>query len=186
MEGNDVKCLITGGSGYIGSMLTLGLLSEGHCVIVLDHFNHRQNSLASCCSDPNFEAVRGDARDIGLMKALLQQVDVVIPLAAIVGAPACQADPTAAVSTNRDAISLLCKFASKDQRVIIPITNSGYGIGEPGVECTEELPLRPITLYGKTKVEAEAIALQRENTISLRLATVFGMSPRMRFGSPRQ
>lgn len=175
-----MKILVTGGAGFLGSMLTLGLLAEGHTVVVLDHFGHKQNSLATCCADPNFEAVRGDARDIGLMKALLAQVDVVIPLAAVVGAPACQADPTAATSTNRDAVAMLCKFASKDQRIVIPITNSGYGIGEPGVECTEESPLRPLTLYGRTKVEAEKIALERENTISLRLATVFGMSPRMR------
>ena len=161
-------------------MLTIGLLAEGHKVTVLDHFNHRQNSLAVCCSNENFTAVRGDVRDIGIVKALLAQADVIVPLAAVVGAPACDADPTAAVTINREAIKMLCQFASKEQRIVIPITNSGYGVGEQGVECTEESPLRPISLYGKTKVEAEAIALSRENSISLRLATVFGMSPRMR------
>ena len=175
-----MRILVTGGAGYLGSMLTLGLLSEEHHVTVLDHFNHRQNSLAACCMNPKFDSVRGDARDIGLMKKLLAGADVVIPLAAIVGAPACDADPTAAISTNQDAIAMLCKFASTEQRVVIPITNSGYGIGDGNAECTEDSPLRPVSLYGRTKVEAEKIALQRENTVSLRLATVFGMSPRMR------
>ncbi len=174
------RVLITGGAGFLGAVLVPRLLKEGHAVTVVDHFGHRQNSLAACCADQRFEAVRGDARDIGLMKKLLAAHDAVIPLAAVVGAPACDADPTAAVTTNRDAVEMLCKFASKDQRVVIPITNSGYGIGEPGKECTEDSPLRPISLYGKTKVEAEEIALRRENTVSLRLATVFGMSPRMR------
>lgn len=178
--GAMARILCTGGSGFLGSILVPALLDAGHKVTVLDHFGHRQNSLAACCADENFEAVRGDARDIGLMKSLLAHADAVIPLAAVVGAPACDADPTAAVTTNRDAIAMLCKFASKEQRIIIPITNSGYGIGEPDKECTEDSPLRPISLYGKTKVQAEQIALERENTVSLRLATVFGMSPRMR------
>ena len=176
-----MKILCTGGAGFLGSILVPALLQyESYEVVVLDTFCHKQNSLASCCANPDFEAVRGDARDIGLMKKLLAKADVIIPLAAIVGAPACDADPTAAMTTNRDAIEALCALASPDQRIIIPITNSGYGIGEPGIECTEDSPLRPVSLYGRTKVEAEKIALQRENTISLRLATVFGMSPRMR------
>lgn len=175
-----MRILLTGGAGYLGSILTLRLLEDGYGVTVLDHFTHKQNSLAACCADPKFQAVRGDARDIGLMKELLGRHDAVIPLAAIVGAPACDADPTAAVSTNRDAIEMLCQMASPNHAILIPITNSGYGIGERDKECTEESPLRPLSLYGKTKVEAEEIALQRENTISLRLATVFGMSPRMR------
>jgi nucleoside-diphosphate-sugar epimerase len=175
-----MRILISGGAGYIGSMLTIGLLSEGHHVTVLDHFSHRQNSLAVCCANENFTAVRGDVRNMGMIKALLAHADVVIPLAAVVGAPACDADPTAAITINREAIKMLCQFASKEQRIVIPITNSGYGVGEQGIECTEDSPLRPISLYGQTKVEAEAVALQRENSISLRLATVFGMSPRMR------
>jgi nucleoside-diphosphate-sugar epimerase len=175
-----MRILVTGGAGYLGSMLTLALLAEGHRVTVLDHFNHRQNSLAACCADEGFDAVRGDARDVGLMKQLLARADAVIPLAAVVGAPACDADPTAAISTNQDAVQALCALASTDQWIVIPITNSGYGIGEGSAECTEDSPLRPVSLYGRTKVEAEKIALQRENTVSLRLATVFGMSPRMR------
>ena len=175
-----MRCLLTGGAGFLGAIMTPRLLASGMHVTVLDHFTHKQNSLASCCANPNFTAVRGDARDIGLMKSLLAHADVIIPLAAIVGAPACNADPTAAISTNRDAISTLCQVASPDQMVIIPITNSGYGIGDRDTECTEDSPLKPISLYGRTKVEAEEIALSRENSISLRLATVFGMSPRHR------
>ncbi len=175
-----MRILVTGAAGFLGSVLVPALLDVGHKVTALDHFGHRQNSLAACCADVAFDAVRGDVRDIGLMKSLLAKVDVVIPLAAVVGAPACDADPTAAVTINRDAIAMLCQFASREQRIVIPITNSGYGIGERDKECTEDSPLRPISLYGKTKVEAEQIALERENTVSLRLATVFGMSPRMR------
>lgn len=175
-----MRILCTGGAGYLGSVLVPRLLREGYGVTVLDHFGHKQNSLAPCCVDANFEAVRGDARDIGLVKHLLERHDAVIPLAAVVGAPACDADPTAAVTTNRDAVEMLCSVARREHVIVIPITNSGYGIGEPDKECTEDSPLRPLSLYGKTKVEAEEIALQRQNTISLRLATVFGMSPRMR------
>ncbi|MGI0480448.1 NAD-dependent epimerase/dehydratase family protein [Geminocystis sp. CENA526] len=175
-----MKILITGGAGYIGSVLTPVLLSKGYEVTVVDNFMFRQNSLAECCQYDTFNVVRGDCRDEGLMKDLVKDADVIIPLAALVGAPLCGRDKIATETTNRDAIQMLCRLASKEQRFLVPITNSGYGIGEKGKFCTEESPLRPISAYGVTKVEAEKAILERENSISFRLATVFGMSPRMR------
>ena len=175
-----MKILITGGAGYIGSVLTPTLLAHGHEVTVLDSFLFRQNSLADCCQYPTFQVVRGDCRDEALMKQLAAQADVIIPLAALVGAPLCDRDPLAARSTNFDAVAMLCRIAFPAQRILMPVTNSGYGIGETGKHCTEETPLRPISLYGITKVKAEEAILQRENSISFRLATAFGVSPRMR------
>jgi len=139
-----------------------------------------QSSLLECCGNENFFIHRGDARDEDIVKPLLKKVDYIIPLAALVGAPLCGQDKTGAITTNRDAVNLLSRFSSKQQRIIVPTTNSGYGIGQKGVFCTEETPINPITLYGKTKMEAEKIVLDRGNSISFRLATVFGMSPRMR------
>ncbi len=172
--------LVTGGAGYIGSVLTPELLKLGHTVTVLDNFMYKQNSLLDCCMDENFNVVRGDARDEAILKPLLQKADYIIPLAALVGAPLCNRDKVGAVTINRDTITSLVKLLSKEQRIIIPTTNSGYGIGQKGIHCTEETPLNPITLYGKVKMEAEKIVLDRGNSISFRLATVFGMSPRMR------
>lgn len=174
------KVLITGGAGYLGSILAPSLLEKGYEVVVLDNFMFQQNSLMECCANPNFEVKRGDARDKSLIKDLLKNTDVVIPLAALVGAPLCNRDAIGTISTNLDAIKTMVDLMSKDQRMLIPITNSGYGIGEKGVFCTEETPLRPISTYGKYKVEAEAYAFEHSNCISFRLATVFGMSPRMR------
>jgi nucleoside-diphosphate-sugar epimerase len=172
--------LITGGAGYLGSVLTPELLKAGHKVTVLDTFMFQQNSLADCCYQENFNVVRGDCRKVSILKELIADKDVVIPLAALVGAPLCERDEIGAETINRDAVKTLRDLLSPHQQMVIPITNSGYGIGEKGKFCTEETPLRPISLYGKVKVEAEAFALERENCISLRLATVFGMSPRMR------
>ena len=172
--------LVTGGAGYLGSVLVPQLLGLGHEVTVLDTFMYDPHSLDGVAHDANFTLVRGDARDGAVLKPLVAKVDIVIPLAAIVGAPACDADPEAAVTTNRDAVATLVGMLGAQQRIAMPITNSGYGIGEEGIECTEDSPLRPISLYGRTKVEAEEIVLGRGNAISLRLATVFGMSPRMR------
>lgn len=172
--------LITGGAGYLGSILVPELLKLGHQVTVLDTFMFGQNSLAEVCYMDNFDVVRGDARDKSLLEKLTKNVDIVIPLAALVGAPLCNRDEIGTWSTNKDAIKILSEILSKNQRVLMPITNSGYGIGEDGIYCTEETPLKPISTYGITKVEAEKIMLQRENSISFRLATVFGMSPRMR------
>ena len=175
-----MRVLITGGAGYIGSMLTALLLGNGNQVTVLDNFMWRQNSLAHLCHDQRLTIVRGDARDHALIRVVAAGADAVIPLAALVGAPLCDRDPIAARTTNLDAVAALCKTLVPSQLLVIPISNSGYGVGEPGKECTEETPMRPVSLYGKLKVEAEQVALQRENTVSLRLATVFGMSPRMR------
>ena len=175
-----MKILITGGAGYIGSVLTPALLQAGHEMTVLDSFMFKQASLAASCINPHFHLVRGDARDKALVTSLLKSADVVIPLAALVGAPLCKMDPAAAVSINREAVRMLTELMSPSQCLLLPNTNSGYGIGEAGAFCTEDSPLRPISLYGTSKVEAEMIALERENTITFRLATVFGMSPRMR------
>lgn len=175
-----MNILITGGAGYLGSVLTPTFLSKGHSVTVLDSFLFRQNSLMDCCYYENFKVVRGDCRDESVLKPLVKQADVIIPLAALVGAPLCDRDRVGAQTTNQDAVEMLCKMAGKDQRIIYPTTNSGYGIGEAGKFCTEETPLNPISLYGVTKCEAERLVLERENSLTFRLATVFGASPRMR------
>ncbi len=175
-----MKILITGGAGYIGSVLAPTLLAQGYEVTVLDSFMFRQNSLAECCQYDTFNVVRGDCRDESLMQTLLKDADAIIPLAALVGAPLCSRDKIGTQTINLEAIQLLCRLASKSQRILMPVTNSGYGIGEAGKFCTEESPLRPISLYGVTKVEAEKAILERENGMTFRLATVFGMSPRMR------
>lgn len=175
-----LNILLTGGAGYLGSIMVPEMLKAGHKVTVLDNFMFKQNSLAASCADPNFSAVKGDARSEDVLKPLVKNADVVIPLAALVGAPLCNNDEIGTVTTNRDAVVTLTRILSKAQRILMPITNSGYGVGETGKFCTEETPLRPISTYGKTKVEAEAAVLDRGNAISFRLATVFGMAPRMR------
>ncbi|HEX4645411.1 MAG TPA: NAD-dependent epimerase/dehydratase, partial [Verrucomicrobiae bacterium] len=175
-----MKILITGGAGYIGSVLTPALLGLGHEVTVLDNFYFRQNSLTDCCHYPEFQVVRGDCREETVMKPLVAKADLIIPLAALVGVPMCNQDQTATQTTNYEAVAMLCRLAGKSQRIMMPVTNSGYGIGEKGKFCTEDSPLRPLSTYGTTKVKAEEAVLARENSISFRLATVFGMSPRMR------
>lgn len=172
--------LVTGGAGYLGSVIVPELLRQGHSVTVLDSFLFGQTSLLECCSNKKFNIVKGDVRDKDTVTKLVKDKDFIFPLAAIVGAPACNLDKTAAVSVNQDAMKLLVESLRPEQKIIVPITNSGYGIGEKGIYCTEETPMRPISLYGKTKVEAEKCAFSHRNTISLRLATVFGASPRMR------
>lgn len=172
--------LVTGGAGYLGSILVPELLAAGHRVTVLDNFMYLQNSLAHVCANPNFDVVNGDARTAETLKPLVKKADYVFPLAALVGAPLCKKDPIAATTTNRDAIATLAKMLSPQQRIVMPITNSGYGVGEAGKFCTEDTPLNPVSLYGRDKVEAEKIVLGRDASVSLRLATVFGMAPRMR------
>jgi len=173
--------LVTGGAGYIGAILVPALLDRGFKVAVLDNFMYAQDSLAAVCYHPRFSVVRGDVRSSDTMRPLLKDADVIIPLAALVGAPLCDRDPLAATSTNRLAIVDMLGLISQDQRVIMPITNSGYGVGEADKFCTEETPIRPVSLYGRDKVEVERTLLERHRSaISLRLATVFGMSPRMR------
>jgi len=172
--------LVTGGAGYIGSRLIPHLLSLGHKVTVLDNFMYNQSSLLDCCCYDTLDIVFGDARDKELLTKVAKDKDFVIPLAALVGAPLCDRDKIGAETTNTGAVAALNEVLSSDQKIIIPITNSGYGIGQKGIHCTEQTPLNPVSLYGKTKVQAEEAAMQRENSISLRLATVFGTSPRMR------
>ncbi|OHB48170.1 MAG: hypothetical protein A2099_02035 [Planctomycetes bacterium GWF2_39_10] len=176
----DLNVLVTGGAGYLGSVLIPVLLDQEYRVTVLDTFMFGQNSLLECCSHENFNVVKGDAREEDVLKPLLKKADIIIPLAALVGAPLCSRDKIGTLTTNRDAIVSIVKLASVEQMILMPTTNSGYGIGKKGVYCTEETPLNPISLYGKAKVESEKIVLDRGNAVSFRLATVFGMSPRMR------
>ena len=175
-----MKVLVTGGAGYIGSVLVPTLLQAGHHVTVVDNLLYGQTSLLDVCFDPHLEVVRGDARDRELMKRLIDGQDVLIPLAALVGAPLCARDPDAACKINVGAIELLLQLRDPAQRVIYPNTNSGYGLGQGESFCTEDTPLNPISVYGRTKCQAEQAVLSAGNAITFRLATVFGVSPRMR------
>jgi len=174
------RILITGGAGYLGSILTPFLLGKGYGVTVLDNLMWRQSSLLECCANPNFDFVRGDCRDERLVKSLLAKADVVIPLAALVGAPLCDRDQIGATTINRDAVMLVNRLRSGSQLLLYPTTNSGYGVGEQGKFCTEETPLHPISLYGRVKADAEADVLAKGDAVTFRLATVFGAAPRMR------
>jgi nucleoside-diphosphate-sugar epimerase len=172
--------LIPGGAGYIGTILSEHLLAAGYRVTVLDSLLFGQCTSFHLMSNTDYEFVFGDVRDEKLVGKLIKDCDVIIPLAAIVGAPACDRDPISATSVNHDAMMLINRMRSKNQLVVYPTTNSGYGTQSGDLYCTEDTPLEPISLYGRTKCDAEYAFLQSENAITLRLATVFGMSPRMR------
>ena len=177
-----MNILITGSSGYIGSKLVEKLLDKNlNKIYCIDNlmFNQKSN-LENHPNNPKIDFINGDVRDINLLKPILKKVDLIIPLAALVGAPLCAKMPKETEEINFLAIKNLCKVLSKDQRVIMPVTNSGYGIGKKDEVCDEKSPLNPISLYGKTKVQAENEVMNRENSISFRLATVFGVSQRMR------
>lgn len=174
------KILITGGAGYIGSVLTPLLLELGHEVTVLDTYATGEPFLASSCAYEGFTPVRGDARNEELITELVQDKDIVIPLAAMVGAPLCDLDPISAQTINEDAIKMLLTKLRPDQKVIYPNSNSGYGVGEKDQFCTEDSPLNPVSLYGRTKVASEKAVLAHGESVTFRLATVFGMSPNMR------
>ena len=174
------KILVTGGAGYIGSVLVPMLLDEGHDVTVLDNFYYNQPTLLDQCIREGFYIVRGDVRDRKLMKDLMADKDYIIPLAAMVGFPLCKKDETAAKTINLDAVRMIIELRRPEQKIIYPCTNSGYGIGQGDKFCTEDTPMNPISLYGITKSEAEKAVLDSGNSLTFRFATVFGASPRMR------
>src|SRR3989338_1594311 len=175
-----MKILVTGGAGYIGSVLVPALLKEKHKVTVLDNFMYNQASLLYGCNDKNLEIVRGDTRDEALMKKLLKDADAIFPLACLTGAPLCAKDPLGAQTIVVDAIKMILTLRSKQQMIIYPTTNSGFGVGQKEKHCTESTPLNSISLYGRIKVEAEKALLDAGGAITMRLATAFGVSPRMR------
>lgn len=172
--------LVTGGAGYIGSVLVPVLLQNGHKVTVIDNFLYKQPSLASVISNKNFSLVYGDVRDKNLMSKHVSRADIVIPLAAIVGAPACLKDPEMSSSVNKDSMIWLFENISRFQQILMPTTNSAYGSGDENNYCDEKSKLNPLSLYAKDKVYVEKYLMEKENATSFRLATVFGISPRMR------
>ncbi len=174
--------LVTGGLGYLGSIVCEHLLDAGFAVTALDNLTYGtgEQGLYHLCANPSFDFVRGDVRDEAVMRAALKNADAIVHLAAVVGAPACDRDPALATSVNLEAVLLLNRLRSPRQLVIYPNTNRGYGVTSGESFCTEDSPLRPISLYGRTKCEAERVLLDSPNAVTFRLATVFGMSPRMR------
>ena len=175
------KILITGGAGYIGSMLSTQLLSLGHEVTVVDLLKYDKGSLNHLYFNKNFKLIKDDVRKKNLIKALAKKNDFIIPLAALVGAPLCEKNKKDAISTNLGTIKTLCEIVTKKNKVIYLTTNSGYGIGEKGKYCDENSPLNPISLYGRTKCDGEDLVREKiKNHVCFRLATVFGHSYRMR------
>jgi len=174
-----MKILITGGAGYLGSVIVEKLLNVGYDVTVLDKLLFNQTSLLQYTAYPRFKFIYGDVRNEKLLENLCKEADIIIPLAAIVGFPACASDPKLAKEINFNQIFNIVRFG-KGKKILYPNTNSGYGIGEGQTECTEESPLNPISVYGQTKCDAENFLKTSTDAIIFRLATVFGVSPRMR------
>jgi nucleoside-diphosphate-sugar epimerase len=175
-----MKILVTGGAGYLGSVMVPRLLEAGHEVVVVDNFMYGQTPLLEVCHNEKLTIIRGDARDKALIGKIVKDMDAIFPLACLTGAPLCAKDPVGAQTILFDAVKMVVDMSSKDQCIIFPTTNSGYGVGEKGKFCTEQTPLRPISLYGRLKVDAEKAVLDSGHGITLRLATAFGSSPRMR------
>ena len=176
----NISILVPGGAGYLGSVMVPKLLNEGYSVTEMDSLMYHQAPLLDCCADEKFDFIKGDICDDSLMDHLLPGFDVIIPLAAIVGVPACKKNPSLTRMVNHDAYMNMVKKISNDQMVVFPMTNSGYGIGEKGSYCTEDSPLKPLSEYGKVKVKVEQALHAKGNAVTFRLATVFGLSPRMR------
>ena len=175
-----MKILVTGGAGYLGAVLVPELLKQGHQVTVLDNFMYNQSALLDCCIDQNLTVVRGDTRDKAVVEKLMKDADAIFPLACLTGAPLCAKDPAGARAIIVEAIAMILKLRGRGQMIIYPTTNSGYGVGQKDKFCTEQTPLNPVSVYGKLKCEAEKMILDAGQGITLRLATAFGISPRMR------
>jgi nucleoside-diphosphate-sugar epimerase len=175
-----VHIVVTGGAGYIGSVLVPMLLNDGHEVTVVDNFMYGQTSLLDCCYHRSLTVVHADVRSTEPIKTLVSKADAVLPLACFTGAPICARDPWTAQAVNYDAVKTIADLLSPSQMMIFPSTNSGYGVGEAGIDCDEETPLRPVSLYGRWKVDLEKLLLDRGRFVTFRFATLFGMSPRMR------
>ncbi len=175
-----MKILVTGGAGYIGSVLVPLLLEKGHDVTVLDSFLYKQSSLIGCCSYDTFHVINGDVTDKEVLRNAIKNKDVIFPLAALVGFPICDKNIIMATETNLNAVLNIIEMREPSQKIIFPCTNSGYGLGQGETFCTEDSPITPISLYGKTKMAAEKAVLEAGNSIAFRFATLFGASPRMR------
>ena len=175
-----MNILVTGGAGYLGAVLVPGLLADGHDVTVVDSFRYGQTALLDCCAEPRLTIIRGDVRDVGMVAKVVAQADAVLPLACLTGAPLCAQEPWTATAVNHDAVRAMAEQLSPRQMLIFPSTNSGYGVGETDIHCDEETPLRPLSVYGRLKVEVEKYLLDRGNCVTFRFATLFGTSPRMR------
>jgi nucleoside-diphosphate-sugar epimerase len=175
-----LNILVTGGAGYIGSVLVPLLLAEGHTVTVLDSFMYNQTSLLDCCFNPKLTIIRGDVRDARVLSEAVGKVDAILPLACLTGAPICMRDPETAKAVNFQAVKSIADLMNPQQFMIFPSTNSGYGVGQPDIYCDEETPLRPVSLYGRLKVDLESLLLDKGTCVTFRFATLFGVSPRMR------